>query len=392
MPPPGPSAGSGPKESETAPTFDLAGHIDGVVGVGSIQSLAELAGSSSAAIVTDRHIVSAGLLDHVTRVMPDSVAVVIEPGEPTSSSVSDLSNRVAGYDTLVALGGGSVLDTAKLAAALVGSSSTIKRHLLSAEPFTDRLAVVAVPTTAGSGAEVTRTCVLTAEGHKTWAWDELLRPSSVVLDPNLTVGLPLSSTVASGLDAFVHAVEATTAQRRDPAATAAAMWAIETLRSSLPAVVLDPGDIEARAATLAAATAAGLAIDRCGTGIAHGLGHALGSLVPIPHGLAVSLCLWSAAEFNAASTDDRCVSVAGALGQRGYVAGVAVLLEETGLLDIVLPMARAHPLEADLLAMETLSGFNAPMCANNVRPVDAENVGVLAERVTQRWNLLGGHR
>lgn len=322
--------------------------------------------------------------------LPGAVPIVVEPGEPTSISVTALADRVGGFETLVAIGGGSVLDTAKLAAALVGSSSRIERHLVGAEPFTDSLEVVAVPTTAGSGAEVTRTCVVTAGGHKTWAWDDLLRPSSLILDAGLTVGLPLGVTVSTGLDALVHAVEALTAQRRDAVATAAASWALATLGVTLPVVTRQPGDIEARAATLSASTAAGIAIDRCGTGIAHGLGHALGSLVSLPHGLAVAVSLWAAAEFNAGSPDDRCGRVASALGHQTYEIAIANLVEGAGLVDLLRPVARRHPLDREALASETLSDFNAPMCANNVRPVTAGEVVELAGSLADRWNRIGG--
>jgi alcohol dehydrogenase class IV len=392
MPPPGSNAGSGPKGSETTPTFDLADHVEGFIGVGSISSLGELVGSFAAAVVTDDHIARAGTLDSAMAHLPAAVPIVIEPGEPTSVSVTALADRVAGFETLVAIGGGSVLDTAKLAAALVGSSSSIERHLVAAEPFTGRLEVVAVPTTAGSGAEVTRTCVVTAEGHKTWAWDDLLRPSSLILDASLTVGLPIGVTVSTGLDALVHAVEALTAQRRDAVATAAATWAIATLGAALPVVTHQPRDIEARAAALAASTAAGIAIDRCGTGIAHGLGHALGSLVPIPHGLAVAVSLWAAAGFNARSPDDRCGSVASALGHDTYDIAIANLVEEAGLVDLLRPIAQRHPLDRAALASETLSDFNAPMCANNVRPVTTDEVVELAGSLADHWNRMGGRR
>lgn len=390
MPPPGSNAGSGPKGSETSPTFELADHVEGFIGVGSVSALGDLVGSAAAAVVTDNHIARAGILGTAMAHLPDAVPIVIEPGEPTSISVTALAARVGGFETLVAIGGGSVLDSAKLAAALVGSSSSIERHLVAAEPFTDRLEVVAVPTTAGSGAEVTRTCVVNAGGHKTWAWDDLLRPSSLILDAALTIDLPHGVTVSTGLDALVHAVEALTAQRRDVVATAAATWAIATLGGSLPVVTRQPGDIEARAATLAASTAAGIAIDRCGTGIAHGLGHALGSLVPVPHGLAVAVSLWAAAEFNAGSPDGRCGRVASALGHETYDLAIANLMEDAGLVDLLRPIAQRHPLDREALASETLSEFNAPMCANNVRPVTAGEVIELAGSLADHWNRMGG--
>lgn len=373
-------------------SFDLTVHLHGAVGVGSVETLPELLDSRPAVIVTDNHLATSQAVSAVSARLPAAISIVLEAGEPTGASVTGLAGQLGGDETLVAVGGGSILDTAKLAAALIGTGSTVERHLLSAVPFTASLPVVAVPTTAGTGAEVTRTCVLTVDGHKTWAWDDLLRPGSVVLDPTLTVGMPRPVTVATGLDAFVHAVEAATAQRRDDLATEAAMWAIAELDDALPAAVADPGDLEARGRALAASTAAGLAIDRCATGIGHGLGHALGSLIPIPHGLAVALSLWSAAAFNEGSGDGRCGAVARALASEGYADAIGDFVENLGLPDLIRPLAESHPLDAATLAVETLSQVNAPMCSNNVRPAGPEEVRYLAGGLAARWEALGGRR
>lgn len=341
-----------------------------------------------AVVVTDRHLVT--LIEPVRSALDDCPVIVLEPGEPTVDTVSGLVGKLDSVATIVAVGGGSVIDSAKLAAAVAGSGSSVRRHLLGAEVFSGRIPVVAVPTTAGTGSEATRTSILTVDGHKSWAWDELLRPTAVVLDASLTVGMPRSVTAATGLDAFVHAAEAATAQRRDAVADAAAAWAISYLVETLPMVLAAPADLEARSRVLAASTAAGVAIDRCGTGIAHGLGHALGSLVPIPHGFAVGLCLWVAAEFNQTSGDPRCDTVAGSCGASGYADAVDDLVERVGLADHLRSLAESHRLDGAALAAGALSQLNEPMRLNNVRLADADDVGRLAVDVARRWDELGG--
>lgn len=363
----------------------MTAHVPGLTDLAEMPARAE---GRRVVVVTDRHLAATPAAGSVIDLLVPADLVVLEPGEPTADRVKELAARLPPDALVVAVGGGSVIDTAKLAAGLVGSGSRLERHLLSAEAFTATLPVVAIPTTAGTGAEVTRTCVLTVDGHKTWAWDDFLRPEAVVLDAALTVGMPSAVTAATGLDAFVHAVEAGTAQRTDEVAGAAAVWAIGRLADALPAVMKAPDDLDARRHALEASTAAGVAIDRCATGIGHGLGHALGSLVPIPHGLAVGLCLLAAAEFNAAGGDGRCHQVAEAGGARSYTLAIGAMADAVGLADLVRPIARAHSLSAERLTAETLTELNAPMCSNNVRPVGPDEAVILADEVVSMWNEL----
>lgn len=136
---------------------------------------------------------------------------------------------------------------------------------------------------------------------------------------------------------------------------------------------------------LEASTAAGLAIDRGATGIAHGLGHALGSLVSVPHGLAVGLALREAAGFNAESDDPRCGEVAEVLGFKGYARAVSWLTEVTHL-ETWLATFRHQRVDAGLLADMAGSPENWPMCANNVRVPDQDDLRQLADRIAIAWN------
>src|SRR5690606_16509990 len=137
-----------------------------------------------------------------------------------------------------------------------------------------------------------------------WTWGEELLAQAVLLDPELTVGLPAHLTAATGIDALVHAVEAATNRRRHPLSQAPALQAIALVAEHLPTAVAEPANLEARGAVQLAAYLAGQAIDVAGTGIAHALGHALGALGHVHHGRAVGLALGVALADNASAAPE----------------------------------------------------------------------------------------
>src|SRR5690606_3366915 len=125
-----------------------------------------------------------------------------------------------------------------------------------------------------------------SDGEKVWAWGEALVPQLIVHDPELCLGLPRALIGATGMDALVHAVEAWTGQRCSPLVELFAAEAVKKICRYLPRTLEDPGDLAAHSAMLLAATCAGVAIDNGGTGVAHALGHALGTVSKIHHGRA----------------------------------------------------------------------------------------------------------
>lgn len=284
-----------------------------------------------------------------------------------------------------------MLDTAKLLSVIATGESV--RSLTGTEATRRVRRVVAVPTTAGSGSEMTRTAIVSLDGIKSWVWGEALRPESVVLDPDVTVGLGRMGTIASGLDAFVHAVEAVTASSTiDSLAHEAGLWAIGKIVEHLPVVIARPADIGSREAMLGASAAAGLAIDRCGTGIAHALGHGLGSVAPIAHGLSVALALEVTAEWSAGSGDPRCDVVARTVGADTFGSVPYGLSSAVGLSQLVGSIAAAHPVDRGALTSIVLSQVNAPMRSNNVRPASERETSELVGRLVDRWDQLGGRR
>lgn len=315
----------------------------------------------------------------------DADVISIPGGEPAATNVSDLAHKLirSSADVVVAVGGGSVIDNVKLAARLVADPDGLDSRLMSAAPFPPGLAVVAVPTTAGSGAEVTRTAIVSHEGRKTWAWDESLRPERAVLAPDLTLGLPRSITVASGLDALTHAVEAATGQRATSSAVEIGTSAAQSIIAKLPEVVADPGNREARRQLLIAAAGAGLAIDQCGTGVGHALGHALGSLVAIPHGLAVMAGLRAALEWTLEGAGDRYMPLSDALSSQDLPATFDELLVAVGFQEELSKWQ--PPSELELIA-ELSSEEHQPMCRNNARPIGVQDHGLLARLTLGWWN------
>ena len=217
-------------------------------------------------------------------------------GEPKDRLVDEIAERMRNAHAVVAIGGGATLDAAKLAAAVAGAHRPTADYALAAQPFAPRgHLVVCLPTTAGTGSEVTRTAIVSnAEGRKLWYWGDALRADAVVLDPALTVTVPAHITAWTGLDAATHALEASTSLKTNPMAALTGAEALRLIATHLPRAVADGHDREARSQMLWASTLAGIAIENSGTHIGHNISHALGSLAPIHHGLASALGLEAA--------------------------------------------------------------------------------------------------
>jgi alcohol dehydrogenase class IV len=280
---------------------------------------------------------------------------------------------------VVGIGGGSALDTAKFAAAIAPAPQPAEHYALAANPLPDApLAKICIPTTAGTGSEATRVSVFsTREGVKVWAWGEALRPDLAVLDPTLTVGLPPHLTAATGVDALVHAIEACTIRRANLLNDGFCYHAIRLIVRNLRRAIDKPDDLNARGGVQIAATAAGIGIDNSGTGIAHAIGHALGTVGRVHHGRAVGLALRAAIGWNAEVAPARFAAVAGAMGvptsQRRTTEVAAELagqydrfLREVGL-DISLRKDGLGPDDVERLVETTQAPENKPMREANCR-------------------------
>lgn len=278
-----------------------------IAGEGNSGRIADLVPEGPVLFVTDEQLVGLGLTDSCLEALEASGrpaivfdAVEADPSRTTLEAAVE-AGRSAGVRSVVGFGGGSPMDVAKLAAYLLGSGDDLDAIWGADVAKGQRLPLVLVPTTAGTGSEATPISVITCEGGVKLAVNA--RPLTAdwsVLDPLLTIGLPRGVTAATGIDAIVHAVEAyTSARLKNPVSDALARYALRLLSSNLLTACTDPQDLEAREAMLLGAHLAGLAFSNAPVAGVHALAYPLGGLHHLPHGVTNALMLRHVLQHNA---------------------------------------------------------------------------------------------
>jgi alcohol dehydrogenase class IV len=262
-----------------------------------------------ALIVTDRGVRDAGLAEPVLASLAGAGfaatvfdGVVADPPEAVVHA-SVAAGRGCSADIVIGLGGGSSLDIAKLCAVLLVSAQPLAEMYGTAKVLGTRLPLVLVPTTAGTGSEVTNISVITTgETTKLGVVSRQLFADFALLDAELTVGLPKAHTAATGIDAMVHAIEAYTSKlRKNPLSDARAAEALRLLGGNLLAVCRDGQDRAAREAMLLGAMLAGQAFANAPVAAVHALAYPLGGIYHVPHGLSNALMLGPVLRFNMAA-------------------------------------------------------------------------------------------
>lgn len=281
-------------------------------------------GLTKAMVVTDKMLVSLGVVAPVIQGLKNAGVEVTSVFQevPANSELRAVkacaeAAQAQGAEGLIAIGGGSVIDTAKTAAILLTHGGDLVNDYSGAETIPGSLKpVVAIPTTAGTGSEVSHvTVILDEASHTKLSFvDRHLAPALAVLDPELTVGLPPKLTAATAMDALTHAIESYTSIQANPISEAMAAKAIPLIRQNILKAVLHGEDIEARAGLLIAATMAGIAFDHAMVGVVHGMAHATGGLVGIHHGTANSIYLPWGMEYNLSVCADRYAEIARIMG------------------------------------------------------------------------------
>jgi alcohol dehydrogenase len=270
-------------------------------------------------LVTDRGVARAGLLAPIEGAFAEAELAFAARYEevPSDSSTRVVAACAARYrthdcDAIVAVGGGSVIDTCKAVDVLVTFGGDDLSKYIGAGALDRPLRpFVAIPTTAGTGSEVTVAAVIADpdRGVKLSLTSPFLLPHLAVVDPRMTRTLPPFLTAATAMDALTHAVEACIGRARNPISTALAHAAIGMIARALPNVLRTPDDLEARAALAEAATIAGIAFSNSMTSLVHAIGHQLGAVYHLHHGLCMGLVLPYALEHNVAAAP-REISVA----------------------------------------------------------------------------------
>ena len=219
----------------------------------------------------------------------------VEPN-PTTNSIAKAGSQAydAGVDVIVALGGGSAIDTAKAAAleGVYGKSCWEFRFGSDTQPGPETLPVIAIPTTAGTGSEATPIAVVSNEdeNYKSIIWSDHIACKVALIDPSLTHTMPAKLTAETGFDAFAHCFESYISNTATPMASIYALEGMRLVANSLVKAVTNPGDKQARADMMMAATLGGMAITESGVTLPHGMGMAIGGFShSISHGASMAI-------------------------------------------------------------------------------------------------------
>ncbi|MBK7356710.1 iron-containing alcohol dehydrogenase [Propionivibrio sp.] len=359
---------------------------------GGADRLGEIAkgiGISHVFLVTDQGLIKANLLDGTLASLSAAGVrvtvfsdVLADPPELSVQAAVD-NARAAGVDGVVGFGGGSSLDTAKLVSLLVRTPQALPEIYGIGLARGPRLPLIQVPTTAGTGSEVTPISILTTPSHeKKGVVSPLLYPDVALLDSRLTLGLPPSITAMTGVDAMVHAIEAyTTRLKKNPLSDALAIKALQLLYANIFEAVSNGQNATVRENMLLGSLFAGMAFANAPVGAVHALAYPLGGHYHLPHGLTNSLVLVPVLEFNLPQTEalyaelGRAVlpELAGAGNKAAASAFVAAIRERVAVMPYAQTLRDCN-VKQDDLPMLARDAMNVQrLLVNNPRDVTYED-------------------
>jgi len=257
-------------------------------------------------LITDADLIKIGLNKSIINELSKSSSVEVFDDVESDPSKKTLINALDRAKTfkptgILGFGGGSSMDIAKLVSLLIGTEQNIENIWGVGNAKGPRLPLVLIPTTAGTGSEVTPISIITLEGdQKKGVSSPIILPDLAVLDPELTLNLPRDITAATGIDAMVHAIEAYTSinQNNNPISKLLAIESLKLLGTSIETAVFDGHNIEARSNMLLGSMMAGQAFANSPVSAVHALAYPIGGIFHIPHGLSNSLILPHVLKFN----------------------------------------------------------------------------------------------
>jgi alcohol dehydrogenase class IV len=270
-------------------------------------------------LVTDTGMLATGLVDQVQVILANAGVdvtvfsdVVADPPETVVLAATEAA-KVADVDAVIGFGGGSSLDVAKLVAVLAMDNQRLKDIYGVGNITGGRLPLILIPTTSGTGSEVTPISILTTgKSEKMGVVSPVLIPDIALLDPELTLGLPAHVTAATGIDAMVHAIEAyaSTSANNNPLSKVLAKQALRLMGAALETAVHTPRDIEARSDMLLGSLLAGQAFANSPVAAVHALAYPIGGHYKVPHGLSNALVLPQVLRFNAVTAPQSYAEIA----------------------------------------------------------------------------------
>ena len=365
-------------------------------GAGAVKKVGELAkaeGAKKALIITDSFIAQSDIRKKIEDSLKAiGIAVEVFDGvtpNPTTACVDVGSDFAAQSDAdiLIAVGGGSSMDTAK--GVSLGARNPQRGIGLDYQTQFEKpgLPIIAIPTTAGTGSEVNAFGVITDEAThvRFYVGHSSALAKAAILDPELTLGLPPKATAATGMDAMIHAVESYLSIRNNPYSDGIALQTIELVMKNLPAAYKEGSNLEARANMLLASHIVGVGFSHTGLGLVHGIGHSLGGHFNVPHGVALCTVLDQVLRFNLPARQARMAKIAQALGVAETSKSEAENAESA--IQTLVQLAREVGLdtklsdhgitEADLPLLAKTAVEDAVTLNNPIKPTEQDVLGIL---------------
>ena len=280
---------------------------------GEIGELAAAYGKRVCVVYGGTSSVKNGNLDRVVNSLISAGEKVEKVGgvshDPDENLVTKAVARIGEFkpDVIIGLGGGSVIDVGKAASILITNGGSVSDYWKGKEFLKQSVPYIAVPTTAGTGSEVTKNAVITSNDRsfKKSIRSEYMIPDIALVDPSLTLGAPENVTVSTGLDALIQNIEAYTSKNAGPITDTLALRGIELSGKYLKKATTNPDDLEAREALSLASLYGGITLANAGLGLAHGLSHPIGIHFGLPHGKACAVVMAKVMEYNYPSRKER---------------------------------------------------------------------------------------
>ena len=308
-------------------------------------------GAKKVLLVTDAILMQAGtvkpVLESLSAAGVEAVIFDKVASEPILAFIDEGLKllRKKKCEVIVAVGGGSSIDTAKALSVMATNPGKIQDYMGLGKIGQPGLPLIAVPTTAGTGSEVTIFTIITdtTRDVKMLIGSPYMMPCIALVDPRMTLGMPRGLTAATGLDALTHAIEAYVSLKAQPLSDIMALSAIELLSEFLPQAWANPNNLHARTQTLLGAMQAGIAFTNASVALVHGMSRPVGAYFHVPHGLSNAALLGVVMEFSLMGNPDRYARIAEAMG-----------IDTTGLL----PMEAAE--EGTLLVKKLIADIEIP--------------------------------
>ena len=360
--------------------------------LGETGAVLSLLGCKRPLIVTDPFLNKQGLAQRLRELLAGAgihAEIFHETVADPTSDVVDAGVRVfraGGHDGLVSLGGGSPIDTAKGIGMLAANGGEVRDYKVPNPIPLAGPVHVAIPTTAGTGSEVTRFTVVTdsASGEKMLIAGGVLVPTAALVDYELTLSMPARLTADTGTDSLTHAIESYVSRKANAFSDALALTAMRTIWSVLPVCVREPGNKKAREAMMLAATQAGMAFSNASVALVHGMSRPLGAHFHVAHGLSNAMLLPAVTEFSAGAATGRYADCARTMGiaaggdddAKGAGLLVAALYRRNAELEVPSPklygIAEAEYFEKIPLMAKQALASGSPQ--NNPRVPTAEEI------------------